>query len=135
MFAIAWGALICVLLILAWAALCVSKYKKWHRRRVNCTQELEVKVTDVLKRKAMRGGYIYKPVFESVDDDHYVIDSAYYSNLVSFEIGETLTLLVNPDDKKEFLYKDDSLNRGKVADIVCCILPAPLVIGFIIMLI
>lgn len=36
-------------------------------------------------------------------------------------VGVKLQLLVNPDNMKEFVYKDNQYNRGLVADILCCI--------------
>ncbi len=124
-----------LLFFAAWAALCTAKYRKWQRRRRNCTLELPVRVVDVLERKTARGSMVYKPIFEPVDPaDSTVIDSAYYSNLVSFEVGEAVNLLVNPDNTKEFLYKDDSLNKGRIVDIVCCCLPIICVIGYILVI-
>ena len=34
---------------------------------------------------------------------------------------DKLQLLVNPDNMKEFVYKDNQYNRGLVADMLCCI--------------
>lgn len=107
-----------------WLTICMAKYKKWSERKKNCTQELSVRVVDILEKKTSRGGMIYKPVFMPADPANLlVIDSAYYSNLVSFEIGDTVELLINPENPSQFLYKDDSLNKGKTADIIGCCLP------------
>ena len=129
--------LICggVLYAIAWAALCLSKYHKWNRRKKNCTREISAEVIKVLERKPMRGSsMLYKPVFRPMDTpDNTVIDSAYYSNLVSFNVGERVELLVNPENYQEFLYKDDSLNKGKTADIIACIIPAVLIVVFILL--
>ncbi len=124
---------VCILIFAAaWLALCVAKYNKWHRRRKNCTKELQVKVVEVLERRTARSGMVYKPVFKPVnDEDRSVIDSAFYSKFVSFEVGETVELLVNPDNVKEFLYKDDSLNKGRTADILCCFIPVILVAAYV----
>lgn len=120
-----------VLFASAWLALCIAKYSKWSRKRKHCTKELKVKVVKVLERRTARSGMVYKPVFAPVNsDDGSVIDSAFYSKFVSFEVGEEVELLVNPDNIKEFLYKDDSLNKGKTVDILCCCLPIVIVIGF-----
>ena len=125
---------ICLMFFAMWMALCFFKYRKWHRRRKNCTKELQVKVVDVKEKKAARGGMLYKPVFEPVGSPEYpVIDSAFYSNMVSFEIGDKVELLINPDNAKEFLYKDNSLNKGILADILCCCLPMICVIGYLLM--
>ncbi len=114
--------------------MCFFKYRKWHRRRKNCTKEIQVKVVDVKEKKAARGGMFYKPVFEPVGSPEYpVIDSAFYSNMVSFEIGDKVELLINPDNAKEFLYKENSLNKGILADILCCCLPMICVIGYLLM--
>ena len=51
----------------------------------------------------------------------FIDNTAYYSNLVSFSVGDKLQLLVNPDNMKEFVYKDNQYNRGLVADMLCCI--------------
>ena len=120
------------LFILAWLALCIAKYNKWRKRIKNCTREVSVKVVDILEKRTARGGMVYKPIFESIDATHQlVIDSALYSSLVTFEIGDTLELLINPEDTKEFLYKDDFLNKGKKADILCCLIPIIIIIGII----
>ena len=116
-----------------WLTLCISKYNKWSKRKKNCTQELSVRVVDVLEKRTSRGSMLYKPIFMPTDPANLlVIDSAYYSNLVSFEIGDTVELLINPENPNQFLYKDDSLNKGKTADIIGCCLP---VIFFIVYLI
>jgi len=121
-----------VLFASAWLALCLAKYGKWSKRKKYCSKELTVKVVDVLERRTARSGMVYKPVFSPLNaDDGSVIDSAFYSKFVSFEVGEEVELLVNPDNIKEFLYKDDSLNKGKTVDILCCCLPVLIVIGFI----
>ncbi len=121
-----------LLFMTAWAVLCVMKYNKWRRRRKKCTKEMTVKVIEVLERKTARGGMVYKPVFQTVDTaDQIVIDSAFYSALVFFEVGESLALLVNPENVKEFLYKDDSLNKGRTVDMISCFLPFICVIGYI----
>ena len=121
-----------VLFASAWLALCIAKYSKWSKRKKHCSKELTVKVVDVLERRTARSGMVYKPVFSPLNaDDGSVIDSAFYSKFVSFEVGEEVELLVNPDNIKEFLYKDDSLNKGKTVDILCCCLPVLIVIGFI----
>lgn len=122
-----------LLFFTAWAILCIMKYNKWRRRRKNCTKELLVKVIEVKQKKTARGGMVYKPIFKTVDDaEQSVIDSAFYSALVTFDIGETLMLLVNPENEKEFLYKEDSLNKGRIVDVVSCFLPFICVIGYII---
>lgn len=109
-----------------WLAFCIFKLNKWHRRKKNCTEELSVEVVDVLERKPMRGSsMLYKPVFKPVNStDSTLIDSAYYSNLIKFDRGDKVELLVNPNNRNEFLYKDDSLNRGKIVDIISCFFPA-----------
>ena len=116
----------------AWLALCIAKYNKWSKKRKNCTQQLSVKVVEILERKTARGGMVYKPIFMPADAaEHSVIDSAFYSSLVSFEIGETVELLVNPNNEKDFLYKDNQYNKGMIVDILCCCLPVIFVIGII----
>ncbi|MBP5553671.1 MAG: hypothetical protein J6X94_02240 [Lachnospiraceae bacterium] len=131
--------LICggILFAVAWIALCLSKYHKWDKRKKNCSLEISAEVIDVLERKPMRGSsMLYKPVFRPMDaPEGTVIDSAYYSNLVSFKVGDKVDLLVNPENIRDFLYKDSSLNKGKTADIICCIIPAViLVIWFLLSL-
>ncbi|MCR5251870.1 MAG: hypothetical protein K6E50_14820 [Lachnospiraceae bacterium] len=121
-----------VLFFLAWLALCLVKYGKWARRRKNCTAEITARVVEIKERKAMRGGMLYKPVFEPLGTtDCLLIDSAFYTNLVRFEVGQTVELLVNPADPKEFLYKDNSLNKGIVADVICCCLPLLCILGYV----
>ncbi len=113
---------ICVCLLALPTAFTIVKICKWLRRKRNCTKEMKVKVTQVLAKKTRRSGYLYKPVFESMDPaDQMVIDSAFYSKLVMFNEGDEMDLLVNPDNVKEFLYKDDELNKGRIADIIGCL--------------
>ena len=114
--------------IIGWATLCLLKYRKWSQKANNCTKELKVAVIDILERKTARGGMIYKPIFQSLDYS-IIIDSAYYSSLVSFQQGEQVYLLINPNNPKEFLYKDNAYNKGKIADIVCCLLPLIFILG------
>ena len=91
---------------------------------------MTVKVTQILEKKTARSGIIYKPVFESVDPmDQAVIDSAYYTRMVTFNVGETVELLVNPDNVKEFLYKNDALNKGKIADLMACLIVCAVAVG------
>ncbi|MCR4691235.1 MAG: hypothetical protein K5739_07820 [Lachnospiraceae bacterium] len=124
-------AVFVIIFVSAWLALCFGKYNKWNKKRKHCTREMTVKVTDILERKTARGGMTYKPIFQPVDEgDAGEIDSAYYSNLVSFEVGQTVTLLVNPDNPKEFLYKDNSLNRGMIVDVLACVLPPVVILVF-----
>ena len=121
-----------LLFVTAWSILCIMKYNKWRRRRKNCTKEQLVKVIEVKKRKTARGGMAYKPIFKAVEDvEQSVIDSAFYSGFVTFAVGETLILLVNPENEKEFLYKENSLNKGRIVDMVSCFLPFICVIGYI----
>ena len=124
---------ICIVLFASvWLALCIAKYNKWNKKRKNCTKELSVKVVDVLERRTARSGMVYKPVFMPVNGaDRSEIDSAFYSKFVSFEVGETVELLVNPDNTKEFLYKDDSLNKGRMVDMYCCCLPILIIIAYV----
>ncbi len=119
--------------ISVWFVLCIFKYKKWSNKRKKCTKHISVKVIDILEKKTARGGMIYKPIFlvEGVSDNS-TIDSAYYSSLVSFEVGEYVELLVNPDNQNEFLYKDNPYNKGLIVDILCCCLPCIVLIGILI---
>ena len=118
--------------LVAWIALCLSKYKKWNNRKMVCTQEISVRVVDVLEKRTLKGHLLYKPIFKPVDSmDNWVIDSAYYSNLVSFQVGQTLELLVNPSNVREFIYKDDRYNKGRTADFIGCAIPLIAIIAFI----
>ncbi len=109
------------MVITGWIIFCIFKYKKWKRRFINCTRELTVCVVEVLEKKTHKGAILYKPIFKSTDySDIPVIDTAYYSNLISFKAGEILQLMVNPNNIKEFIYKDKRYNKGLVADMLCC---------------
>lgn len=121
------GAVILIFFTL-WGVLCYNKYKKWAHRLKYCTKELPVIVADVLERKPLNGEMIYKPVFKSLDED-MTIQSANYSNLISFQMGQQVCLLVNPEDPQEFLYKENAFNVGKTADIISCFLPLFLLIA------
>lgn len=82
-----------LLFILAWLALCIAKYNKWRKRIKNCTREVSVKVVDVLEKRTARGGMVYKPIFESIDD--------------------TLELLVNPDGHCMYYPNTRVINWGE----------------------
>ena len=111
-------------ILLAWFLLCLFKYKKWHDRKLNCTKKLVAHVVEIRGRKTARSGIITKPIFQVCDGGKvYHIESAYYSNLVVFHMGQNVEILVNPEDYSQFLYADDQYNRGKVADILCCLIP------------
>ena len=76
----------------------------------------------MLEKKTHRGAMLYKPVFKPIDYPELpVIDTAYFSNLISFEVGESLQLMVNPNNIKEFIYKDKKSNKGLTADMLCCV--------------
>lgn len=120
-----------IIFLAAWGALCVTKYKKWNGKRKKCKRPLPVRVVDILERKTARGGMVYKPIFEAIENEGYVIDSAFYSSLVSFEIGQRLVLLVDPKNPKDFLYQDNAYNKGRIVDVLCCCLPALFLLGII----
>lgn len=122
--------LFAIVLLTAWGALCFSKYKKWNHRRKNCNKELQVYVKQILERKTKRGDIVYKPIFAwNEAGREYTIDSAFYSGLVSFEVGEAVMLLVNPENYMEFLYADDTYNKGILADVLGCLMPLLLILG------
>ena len=111
-----------VTVLIGWLILCRAKFKKWHDRKIKCIKRINVVVSDVLERKTARGAMLYKPIFQ-VEAEEYIIDSAFYSNLVKFQVGEKLELLVNPENYKQFLYADDRYNKGLIADVICCFIP------------
>lgn len=113
----------------AWAILCIYKYRKWDHKRKNCTKQLFVEVKEILEKKTARGGMVYKPIFITTDGENNIIDTAFYSSLVSFEIGQQLTLLINPQNPKDFLYENDSYNKGIIVDVLCCCLPFVFILG------
>ena len=118
----------CTLFAVIWFVIGKTKYDKWAYRYRNCTQELPVRVVEVLERRPMRGSsMLYKPIFQPEEgDDRTLIDTAYYSNLLSFQVGERVVLLVNPANIKEFRFKEEQYNKGMKADLVACVIP-PLV--------
>lgn len=78
---------------------------------------------------------MHKPVFAGTDENaNCIIDSAVFSNLVSFEVGQRLVLLVNPENPKEFLYKDNKYNKGIIVDFVGSLMPIILLIAFIVII-
>lgn len=119
----------------AWCALCISKYKKWSNKRKKCKKQLSVQVIEILEKKTARGGMIYKPIFKTNENTNYIIDSAFYSSLVSFEIGQHIILLVNPQNPKDFLYKDNAYNKGIIVDVLCCCLPCIFLLGILLAII
>ncbi len=125
-----------VIFLTAWCALCISKYKKWSSKRKKCKKQLSVQVIEILEKKTARGGMVYKPIFaETNENTNYIIDSAFYSSLVSFEIGQHIILLVNPENPKDFLYKDNVYNKGIIVDVLCCCLPCIFLLGILLAII
>lgn len=121
-----------LILFLAWCTLCIFKYKKWSSKRKMCIKPISVQVIEILEKRTARGGMVYKPIFAIIDDkDNTIIDSAFYSSLVSFEIGQHLTLLVNPQNPKEFLYENNKYNKGIIVDVICCCLPCIFILGIL----
>lgn len=111
-----------LLLLSGWIIFCILKYRKWNHRFKNCTKKITVHVSDVLEKKTRRGGMVYKPIFTGIEDGReFVISSAFYSNLVSFGVGENVELFVNPEDYQNFIYAEKSYNKGLNADIFACI--------------
>ncbi|MBR6403444.1 MAG: hypothetical protein IKS48_08690 [Eubacterium sp.] len=124
----------CAVVAVVWLSICIPKYKKWSGRIKNCTLEVPVQVVEIYEKRTRRGYVLCKPVFESVDPtNQVVIDSAYYSNLISFEVGDELVLLINPNDPKEFIYKDKRNNKGLVADMVACCMPILVIILYLVL--
>ena len=109
--------------VFAWSTLCISKYKKWSSKRKKCKTRLPVRVVEILEKKTARGSMVYKPIFVATDEDSDLsIDSAFYSSLVSFEVGQRLILLVNPENPKDLIYEDNTYNKGIIVDMLCCCL-------------
>lgn len=122
--------IIAIIFIGMWLGVTISKYQKWKHRKENCITKVRATVIDVLERRPRRGsGLMYKPIFQFVSNGTvYVIDTAYYSNVMKFEKGEVFDLLVNPKNYKEFIYAEDSNNAGKKLDIMCCVM---MFVGFV----
>lgn len=125
--------LIGLLLLSGWIIFCILKYRKWHHRFKNCTKRITVDVSDVLEKKTRRGSMVYKPIFTGIEDGReVVISSAFYSNLVSFGVGENLELLINPGNYQEFIYAEKSYNKGINADIFACVfIPVIFLVGIL----
>ncbi len=116
----------------AWLALCIFKYTKWSNKAKNCVQECPVTVVEVLEKLSRGTRPIYKPVFRPLDPmNETVIDSALYTSRFRFEVGQNIVLLVNPDNIKDFLYKDDDYNIGRKADMMSCFIPLIFIIAII----
>lgn len=110
--------------IIIWFPICISKYRKWNHRKEHCNRKVSAQIVDIKKKKAARGGMLYKPIFAVAKDDKiHTISTAYYTGISSMEIGQTIELLVNPDDYQEFLYAEEKYNYGKATDIMFCLLP------------
>lgn len=109
--------------------LVTKKYTKWNKRKVNCTCKVKAQVVEVLERKTSKGKILYKPIYIFwLNDKQGKITSAFYTNLIQFHVGEFVELLINPNDYQQFLYENNSYNKGKFADIICCIMPVVFVI-------
>ncbi|MBO5303949.1 MAG: hypothetical protein J6A92_07865 [Lachnospiraceae bacterium] len=122
---------ICIILSV-WIVLCILKYRKWNIKRKKCIKHVTVYVSDILSKKTKRGDMVYKPIFVLEEkNQRYKIDSAFYSNLVTFGVGQKVNLLINPQNYKQFLYAENSYNKGMVVDIVCCFIPFVFLIGII----
>lgn len=115
---------IITVLMVVWIPLCISKYRKWHHRKEHCNRKITVQIVEIEKKKAARGGMMYKPIFAVAKDDKiHTIRTAYYTGISTMEIGQTIELLVNPDDYQEFLYVEEKYNYGKITDIMFCLIP------------
>lgn len=122
--------------LIAWGIMCYLKYKKWHDKRKNCQKELQVYVKEILEKKTSRGGMVYKPIFVWKEDNkEFIIDSAFYSDLVSFKVGEAVNLLVNPNNYLDYIYAENTYNKGLVLDIGACFIPLIFVLGIVLAII
>lgn len=127
-------ALFAGIVLIGWGILCFSKYQKWNTRKKRCTKLVHARVIQVLEKKPVRGSdMLYKPIF-LVEDHNIRIDSAYYSNLLHLTPNTYIDLLVDTDNYNNFIYAEKSLNRGIMADIVCCCLPIIFLVAILIMI-
>lgn len=115
-----------------WCMSTIIRYRYWSSKRKNCIKELPVQVIEIWERRTSRGAILHKPIFAGTDENaSCIIDSAVFSNLVSFEVGQRVVLLVNPENPKQFLYKDNKYNKGIIVDFLGCFLPLIFLLGII----
>lgn len=121
----------CIILFIIWILITISKLLKWNHRKNNCTLKVNAIVTNILERKPVRGtGMIYKPIFKVIsNNENIIINSAKYSNLIQLHNGESVELLLNPNNTNEFLYVNNKYNVGKTADIMGCAIWFIVIIG------
>lgn len=104
--------------------LCYFKTRKWIKRRKNCTEKVQVKVIEILSKRGGRGGVIHKPIFKVCSlRKEIIIDSALYTNLYSFDVGQVLWIYVNPNDLQDFMFESPYIVIIMLADGVACLLP------------
>ena len=134
--------LISIAYLLVWVAvfigimiyLIVTRKAKWSYRQKNYTKCVKATVVDVLVHRGRRGSIGYKPIFKVVEPwGEIIIDTAYYTKH-EFQVGSVVELLVNPNNYKEFMYKNDKYNAGKRGDILLCIMPLVPIVYILIMI-
>lgn len=112
-----------IILIVPWLILSGFKIKKWRDREKRCTLKVCVQVTDILVKRPRRGSdLVYKPVF-TIYFTNTTIDSALYTNLYHFTIGQKLWIRINPNDIQDFIYESPYKEIEMGADVLCCVIP------------
>lgn len=114
-----------IIIFIYWLFFCNLKRKKWMRRKEKCTLRICAQVKELLTRKPQRGsGLLYKPIFKiCLKGSEYIINSATYSQLLKFEIGNEIWININLDDPQEFSYESPYKDILIRLDIGACLLP------------
>lgn len=89
-----------------WLPIIYIKRKRWKARNERCTVRTCVEVIEIRSKRPPRGsGLIYKPIFRVCSiKNNILIDSADYTAIYRFEIGQILWIYVNPENIQDFRY-------------------------------
>lgn len=126
--------IIFLLLFGAWFTISYLKLKKWTGRKQRCTLRIHVQVIEILTKKPGKGSSLLcKPIFKICSIKNApTINSALYTSLFTFNIGQELWLRVNPENIQDFMYESPYNDIIIFLDALGCVLLfIVLVIGFI----
>lgn len=112
-------------LIVCWLLFCYLKIKKWTGRKKRCTLRIRVQVIEILNKRPKRGSdLLHKPIFKvCLIKREIIINSALYTNIFKFELGQELWLRVNPQNMQDFMYESPYNEIIMLADGIGCVLP------------
>lgn len=111
-----------------WSFVCYRKIKKWRDYKKRCTLRVLAEVTDILWKSPRELHVravdpINKPVFKvCYMGQEIIIDSAPYTNLITFKPEQEFWLYVNPENFQDFMYGEPHGTVIRRLDIGMCVL-------------